>query len=160
MSQFTFSAPSPVLVATATYLGEEFSVSSLGAPATAVSQTLSSSAPSLTSPLPSTTTTNTPAAETAPPPSKPSTSPAATGAGVGVGVAAAILIAVFSLWCARRRKRRSRQGPYASEPAELLAAERRTEAPVEKYRAELMSDVEPQELHGETVRAKSGLGAV
>lgn len=155
MSQFTFSAPSPMLVATATYLGQEFSVTSLSAPATTVSQTLS-----LTSPLPSTTITNTPAAETAPPPSKPSTSPAATGAGVGVGVAAAILIAVFSLWCARRRKRRSRQGPYASEPAELLAAERRTEAPVEKYRAELMSDVEPQELHGETVPAKSGLGAV
>ncbi|KAF3041989.1 hypothetical protein E8E11_000946 [Didymella keratinophila] len=161
MSQFAFSAPSPTLIATATYLGEVFSVASLSAPTTALSETLSSSTHSLT-PTTSVQTTSTSAAETAvSPPSKSSTSPAAVGAGVGVGVAAAILIAAVSAWWLRRRRRRSRsqQGVHQGERTELPAAEHRVEVPVEKYRAELTSNAEPQELHGESVRPKGGQGA-
>jgi len=63
---------------------------------------------------------------------------------VGVAVAAAILIAAVSAWWLRRRRRsQSQQGFFLSELSELLATEHKAEAPVEKYRAELMSNVEP-----------------
>lgn len=160
MSQFTFSAPSPTLVATATYLGEVFSVPSL-VPSVSASETPISSgtssaaaqsfAPTTSStPPPSTSAAETTSTST---PSKSGSSPAAIGAGVGVGVAAAILIAAVGAWWLRRRKRsRSQQGFLPNGPAELPAAEQKVEAPVEKYRAELMSNARPQELHGETMR--------
>ena len=71
---------------------------------------------------------------------------------MGVGVAAALALCGLGFWLWRRKKGTKQAGVATryTPPAELGAPEHRTEAPVEKYRAELMSNAEPHELSGDT----------
>ena len=160
ISQYTFSAASPSLIATATYLGEVFTVgetaststtaaSSSGTPLTTVSMAHDTS---LSTPASQSIQTASSSAASSSTPSGSGTSSAAIGAGVGVGVAAALALCGLGFWMWRRKKAR-KQAEVATRytpPAELGAPEHRTEAPVEKYRAELMSNAEPHELSGDT----------